>query len=173
MSWTKPVISGTFAAPAATVTTTTLPVVTVPDATAYFATTPRSAEWAAVTTQQIWLDESQRYLKQLCVDETADCCGMTFAEAWAATVSEVALALSKDSTAVIGGGAVTSTQGAIKSQKLGDLQQDFYDTKSGHTTAKYGKNAPTILQKFPWISDLLGCYMTGSYGSSRILSRCC
>ena len=152
----------------------TLPVVTVPDATTYFLTTPRNAEWVALTDQQIWLDESQRYLKQLCVDETADCCGMTFAEAWTATVSEVALALSKDSTAVIGGGAVTSTQGAIKSQKLGDLQQDFYDTKSGQeTTTKYGKNAPMILQKFPWIGDLLGCYMTGSYGSSRILSRCC
>ena len=152
----------------------TLPVVTVPDATTYFLTTPRNAEWVALTDQQIWLDESQRYLKQLCVDETADCCGMTFAEAWTATVSEVALALSKDSTAVIGGGAVTSAQGAIKSQKLGDLQQDFYDTKSGQeTTAKYGKNAPMILQKFPWIGDLLGCYMTGSYGSSRILSRCC
>ena len=152
----------------------TLPVVTVPDATTYFLTTPRNAEWVALTDQQIWLDESQRYLKQLCVDETADCCGMTFAEAWTATLSEVALALSKDSTAVIGGGAVTSTQGAIKSQKLGDLQQDFYDTKSGQeTTAKYGKNAPMILQKFPWIGDLLGCYMTGSYGSSRILSRCC
>ena len=172
MSWTKPVISGTFAAPAATVATTTLPVVTVPDATAYFATTPRSAEWVALTTQQIWLDESQRYLKQLCVDQDADCCGMTFAEAWTATASEAALALSKDPSSVIGGGAVTSTQGAIKSQKLGDLQQDFYDTKSGQeTTAKYGKNAPIILRKFPWIGDLLGCYMTQSYGSSRIIAR--
>ena len=174
MSWTKPVISGTFAAPAATVATTTLPVVTVPDATAYFATTPRSAEWVALTTQQIWLDESQRYLKQLCVDQDADCCGMTFAEAWIATASEAALALSKAPSAVIGGGAVTSTQGAIKSQKLGDLQQDFYDTKSGQeTTAKYGKNAPIILRKFPWIGDLLGCYMTQGYGSSRVISRCC
>ena len=152
----------------------TAPVVTVPDATAYFATTPRSAEWAAVATQQIWLNESQKYMRQICVDETADCCGMTFAAAWVATVSEVALALSKAPSAVIGGGAVTSTQGAIKSQKLGDLQQDFYDTKSGQeTTTKYGKNAPMILQKFPWISDLLGCYMTQGYGSSRILSRCC
>ena len=99
---------------------------------------------------------------------------MTFAEAWTATVSEVALALSKAPSAVIGGGAVTSTQGAIKSQKLGDLQQDFYDTKSGQeTTTKYGKNAPMILQKFPWISDLFGCYMTQGYGSSRVISRCC
>ena len=152
----------------------TAPVVTVPDATAYFATTPRSAEWTAVTTQQTWLDESQRYLKQICVDEKADCCGMTFAEAWTATVSEVALALSKDPSAVIGGGAVISTQGAIKSQKLGDLQQDFYDVKSGQeSTSKYGPNAPIILRKFPWISDLFGCYMTGSYGSSRVISRCC
>ena len=176
MSWTKPVISGAFAAPAATVTTTVpLPVVTVPGADAYFLTTPRNADWLAIpTNHQIWLNESQKYLGQLCLDQSADCCGMTFAEAWTATLSEVALALSKDSTAVIGGGAVTSTQGAIKSQKLGDLQQDFYDTKSGQeTTAKYGKNAPMILQKFPWIGDLLGCYMTGSYGSSRILSRCC
>ena len=152
----------------------TLPVVTVPDATTYFLTTPRNAEWVALTDQQIWLNESQRYLGQLCFDQDADCCGKTFADAWTGTVSEVALALSKDPSAVIGGGAVTSTQGAIKSQKLGDLQQDFYDTKSGQeTTAKYGKNAPMILQKFPWIGDLLGCYMTGSYGSSRILSRCC
>lgn len=153
----------------------TAPVVTVPDATAYFATTPRSTEWVAVTTQQVWLDESQRYLKQLCVDEDADCCGMTFAQAWVATVSEVALALSKTPTAVLGGvAASTGTQGSIKSQKLGDLQQDFYDVKDGQTTSsKYGPNAPMILQKFPWISDLFGCYMTGSYGSSRVISRCC
>ena len=171
MAWTPPTVTGTF--PVST-PTTTLPVVTVPDATAYFATTPRSAEWVALTTQQIWLDESQRYLKQLCVDQSADCCGMTFAEAWTATVSEVALALSKAPSAVIGGGAVTSTTGAIKEQKLGDLMQSYYDTKSGtETTTKYGKNAPMILQKFPWISDLLGCYMTQGYGSSRILSRCC
>jgi hypothetical protein len=153
----------------------TAPVVTVPDATAYFATTPRSTDWAAVTTQQVWLDESQRYLKQICVDEKADCCGMTFAAAWVATVSEVALALSKDPTAVLGGGAAsTGTQGAIKEQALGDLKQSFYDIKDGQrTTGKYGPNAPTILQRFPWISDLFGCYMTGSYGSSRVISRCC
>ena len=152
----------------------TLPTVTVPDATTYFLTTPRNAEWVALTDQQIWLNESQRYLGQLCFDQTADCCGKTFADAWTATVSEVALALSKDSTAVIGGGAVTSTTGAIKEQKLGDLMQSYYDTKSGQeTTAKYGKNAPIILRKFPWIGDLFGCYMTQGYGSSRVISRCC
>src|SRR6056300_207106 len=122
----------------------TLPVVTVPNADAYFLTTPRSAEWVAVADQQIWLNESQRYLKQVCVDEKADCCGMTFEEAWTATVSEVALALSKSPTAVLGGSAVTTgTQGAIKKNQLGDLAQEFYDVKDGQTTAsKYGPNAP-------------------------------
>ena len=153
----------------------TAPVVTVSDADAYFLSTPRNADWLAIgPNHQVWLDEAQRYLKQICVDEKADCCGMTFVAAWVATVSEVALALSKDPSAVIGGGAVTSTQGAIKSQKLGDLQQDFYDVKSAQEAAtKYGKNAPIILRKFPWIGDLFGCYMTGSYGSSRVISRCC
>ena len=151
-----------------------LPVVSVAGADAYFVTTPREAEWVAVGDKQVWLNESLKYLGQLCIDQSADCCGMTFAEAWTATLSEVALALSKDSAAVIGGGAVTSTTGAIKSQKLGDLQQDFYDTKSGQeTTTKYGKNAPMILQKFPCISDLFGCYMTQGYCSSRVISRCC
>lgn len=152
----------------------TLPVVTVPNADAYFLTTPRSAEWVAVADQQIWLNESQRYLGQLCVDQDADCCGMSFADAWTSTVSEVALALSKDSTAVIGGVSSIGTTGAIKSQKLGDLQQDFYDAKGWQSGgSKYGPNAPAILQKFSWIDDLLGCYMISSYGSSRILSRCC
>ena len=152
----------------------TLPVVTVPDATTYFLTTPRNADWVALTDQQIWLNESQRYLGQLCFDQAADCCGKTFADAWTGAASELALALSKNPTAVIGSGASTGTTGAIKEQKLGDLMQSYYDTKSGQeTTAKYGKNAPMILQKCPWIGDLLGCYMTGSYGSSRILSRCC
>ena len=99
MSWTKPVISGTFAAPTATVTATALPVVTVPDATAYFATTPRSAEWAAVITQQIWLNEANRWLGALCFDQAKDCCGRSFDAAYTEAVSELALALSKSPTA--------------------------------------------------------------------------
>ena len=179
MPWTDPAITTTapapFAGPGAPAgkAVAGLPVVSVAGADAYFVTTPREAAWVALTDHQVWLNESLRYLSQLCVDETADCCGMTFAAAWVATVSEVALALSKDPTAVLGGGAAsTGTKGAIKSQKLGDLQQDFYDVKDGQaTSSKYGPNAPMILQKFPWISDLFGCYMTQGYGSSRVIAR--
>ena len=169
MSWTKPVISGAFAAPATTVATTTLPVVTVPDATAHFATTPRSAGWVALTDQQIWLNESQRYLGQLCFNQDADCCGMSFADAWKGAASELALALSKNPTAVIGSGA--STSGVVKRNKLGDLEQEFFEP--GNTATKVSSSAPLILQAFPWLTDWLGCWLQTPTGSSRILSRCC
>lgn len=180
MSWTAPTVTGTFPDPPAAsgigaTGGTLLLEITIPDADGYFATTPRNTEWVALApNQQVWLNESHRYLEQLCFNQAADCCGKSFEDAWEAVVSEVALALSKNPNAVIGGGAVTSTQGAIKSQKLGDLQQDFYDVKSGSsTTSKYGSNAPAILQRFPWISDFVGCWMAHGYGSSRVISRCC
>ena len=146
----------------------TLPVVTVPDATTYFLTTPRNAEWVALTDQQIWLNESQRYLGQLCFDQTADCRGKTFADAWTGAVSELALALSKNPTAVIGSGASTS---AVKRNKLGDLEQEFFEP--ANSESKVSSSAPLILQAFPWLTDWLGCWLQTPTGSSRILSRCC
>ena len=147
----------------------TLPVVTVPDATTYFLTTPRNAEWVALTDQQVWLNESQRYLGQLCFDQAADCCGKTFADAWKGAASELALALSKNPAAVIGSGA--STSGAVKRNKLGDLEQEFFEPVNA--VSKVSSSAPLILQAFPWLTDWLGCWLQTPTGSSRILSRCC
>ena len=102
MAWTDPAITTTapapFAGPGAPAgkAVAGLPVVSVANADAYFLTTPRNADWLALTDHQVWLNESLKYLGQLCIDQSADCCGMTFAEAWTATLSEVALALSKD-----------------------------------------------------------------------------
>jgi hypothetical protein len=104
-----------------------------------------------------------------------DCCGRVFADAWVEAVSELALALSKNPNAIISGGVASSgSQGAIKSNKLGDLQQDFYDTKDGqHSTSKYGPHSPKVLQSFPWLGDILGCWMNVATGGARVISRCC
>ena len=151
-----------------------LPVVTVTQADDYFLKTPRNAEWAAVTDHQIWLNEAQKYLGQLCYDEDADCCDRVFADEWTAAVSELALALSKNPTAIIGGTASTGATGAVKSQKLGDLQQDYYDVKDGQSSgSKYGPQAPKVLQAFPWLGDFLGCWLNVPTGSARVISRCC
>ena len=177
MSWTPPTVTGIFPdpSPSGVGGSVPLPVVTISNATAYFATTPRSAEWVALTDQQIWLNESQRYLGQLCFNQDADCCGMSFADAWKGAASELALALSKNPAAVIGSGAAsTGTTGAIKEQKLGDLMQSYYDVKDQQTSAsKVSSSAPLILQAFPWLTDWLGCWLQTPTGSSRILSRCC
>ena len=150
----------------------TLPVITVAQADAYFLTTPRSAAWAAVADQQIQLNEANRWLGALCFDQTRDCCGRVFADAYTEAVSELALALSQNPTALIGGVAVSSVTGALKKNQLGELSQEFYDVKDAATVAtKYGPNAPLVLQRFPWLGDTVGCWLNVATGSSRIIAR--
>lgn len=145
----------------------TLPTVTVADADAYFLTTPRNAEWVAVADHQIWLNEAQRLLGQLCFDETKDCCGKKITDVWTEAVSETALALQKNPTAVTGGGS----SGDIKKAQLGGLSVEYFE--GGSSTSKVSSHAPLVLQAFPWLVDLLGCWLKTSTGASRILSRCC
>ena len=146
-----------------------LPVVTLAEASAYFLNTPRNAEWVALADQQIWLNEAQRLLGALCFDLDRSCCGRLFSDAWTEAISELALALNKNPTAVIGSGA--STSGAVKRNKLGELEQEFFEP--GNTATKVSSSAPLILQAFPWLTDWLGCWLQTPTGSSRILSRCC
>ena len=148
--------------------------VTNADANAYFATTPRDAEWIATTSQDIWLTEAWRMLSTLCFDDTAACCGPSFADAWVSSNSELALALSKSPNAILGGGAASGgTMGAIKEQKLGGLSQSFYDVKDGTvSTSRFGPNDPLVLVKFPWLYELLKCYLVGiTSGSSGLILR--
>lgn len=132
----------------------------------YFAATPRNAQWSALTPadKDIFLGEAFRLLNQICYDQEADCCGGTFEDMWIISNCELALALSQNPTAVLGGGVSinTGTTGAIKKNQLGDLIQEYYDVKDGQsvsTGGRFGPKAPLVLQKFDWIWDLLGCYM--------------
>ena len=150
------------------------PAVSIADADAYFATTPRDAEWTALADKQIWLNEAYRWLGQLCFDTTkGTCCGMTFDQAWIAANSELALALSKSPSAIIGGPSTGGVTGAIKRNKLGDLEQEFFDVNDGSVSApRFGPNDPIVLQRFPWIADLLGCFMNLQKSSgTRVIAR--
>lgn len=167
------------------------------DANVYFSTSFNNAAWSAISAseQQIALNEATKWLETLCwKGEKCDpnqgfawprkidadgCCDevvcTTLPQKMIQAVAELALALHQNKTAIIGGTASTGTTGAIKSQKLGDLQQDYYDVKDGQsTTGKVSSTAPLVLQRFSWLTDLLApCYLEGSYGSSRVISRCC
>jgi hypothetical protein len=149
----------------------TLPVVTVAQADAYFLTTPRSAAWAAVADQQIQLNEANRWLGALCFDQTRSCCNRVFADAYTEAVSELALALSQNPTALIGAAAAASA-GATKRQKLGDMEIEYFEGAASNTNgSRYGVNAPLVLQRFPWLGDTVGCWLNVATGSSRIIAR--
>jgi hypothetical protein len=165
------------------------------DATTYFANSFNAAAWTALTAAEkdTALAEATRWLETLCwkgekcdpaqplawprkIDGTGCCAAVTctaLPPALIQAVAELALALHQNKTAIIGGAASSGVSGAIKRNQLGDLVQEFYDVKdAAATAAKYGPNAPLILQRFPWLGDLLGeCYMQGSYGNSRIIAR--
>jgi hypothetical protein len=146
----------------------TLPVITAAEATAYFATTPRTAEWTALTDQDIQLAEAQRWLGNLCFDQDAECCGRLFADGWLQAVSELALALSKNPTAIMGGGTSGAT---IKKAQLGGLSVEYFEAGAGDQ--KVSSSGPAVLQAFPWLVDMLRCWLRTPTGSGRVLHRTC
>ena len=147
----------------------TLPTITRAMADTYFATTPRLAQWNAIvdTEKDISLSEAQTWLKTLCWDEDADCCGNDFNAQFTRAVSELALALHANPTALIGTGvASTGALGAIKRQKLGDLEVEYHAPTSATATASSsGGRGPLLLRTFPWLKDIIGCFLSNPYSS--------
>lgn len=147
---------------------------TLPEIDGYFQTTPRGPEWTAVVDQQLWANEAFRLLRALCYDSTRDCCGRSLDAAWLEANSELALALSKNPNAIIGGGGSTAS-GLVKRQKLGDLEVEYHPpSTTGATvvTSKYGPTDPIVLQQFPFIGDIIGCWLTLTRSSgTRVIAR--
>ena len=82
----------------------------------------------------------------------------------------LALNLFNDPNAIIPGVPTPTPQrGAVKMQQLGDLKQEFFAPSDVGT--KIGVSAPIVLQKFPWLVDVLACWLDGNYGQSGIINR--
>lgn len=160
------------------------------DADTYFASSFNAATWTALTNAEktVALKEATRWLETLCWKgkkcsdtqplqwprklDAAGCCSAlvctALPEAMVQATAELALALHQNKTAIVGGG---SSGGAIKRAQLGGLSVEYFEGGAGAAT-KYGASAPLVLQRFPWLGDLLGeCYLDGSFGRSRILAR--
>ena len=63
----------------------------------------------------------------------------------------------------------TPERGAVQKQKLGDLEQSFFAPSDVGT--KISVSAPIVLQRWPYLVDLLSCWISGSYSQSAILER--
>ena len=166
--------------------------VTLAEADAYFDGSMHNTDWnnhsdakkeAALIQATQWLD----YLGW-----SGDCCGTTQRLRWPrknvkcmcqeATCTmiplqvkqatfELAFKLVHDPDAISGGvkgnGAAT---GPVKRNKLGDLEQEFFEPANGDDS-KIPVTGPVVLQIYPFLVDMLGCWLSGGYGKSRILAR--
>jgi len=149
--------------------TATIPAVTVVEADAYFATSPRGPAWAAVAPgQDLALLEAERWLMMLCPNPEAEgCCG-DFTTAWTMAVCELALAIHLSPTAIISGRPTGML--AVQSQSLEGLSQSFFAPDQAQTS-RYGIKASPVLRAFPWVGDMIGCWITRGKGSSAVIPR--
>ena len=65
-------------------------------------------------------------------------------------------------TGPIGGGGGSTQAGVyVSMQKLGDLQQEFTEYSNPQSNSCDTCGDPQIIQTFPWLKDLLGCWYQG------------
>ena len=85
---------------------------------------------------------------------------------------QLAYQLSQNPTAVVpapgGGGSAAGT--FVSMQKLGSLEQQFSEYKSSDSSCD-SCGDPALLTAFSWLKDFIGCYLSTSFGSSKILLR--
>jgi hypothetical protein len=170
----------------------------VADADAYFAASFNNAAWSVLTQteKEIALQEATRWLETLCYGGdkcdaaqplkwprcNIDCCGVTavcgsIPPALVQATAELALALHKNPSAIIGGGAggAAGSNGPVKRQKLDALEVEYFDprtTSSGGSTSNFSPSDPLVIQTFPWLKDLLKCWAEfSSVGGSGLVYR--
>jgi hypothetical protein len=158
--------------------------ITVAEADAYFATAPNGPTWAALSTEEkeTALTAATRQLETLCwkgevcdaaqllawprAIEASGCCPaiecsvipsqLVMAEA------ELALALHQNPNAIIGGSSGAAAGTYVSKQKLGDLEVEYraFPAMGGMDSYEGLAKAPLLVQKFPWLKDLLQCFAT-------------
>lgn len=105
-----------------------------------------------------------------CDGVTSDCVGIP-RQIKTAEV-ELAFQLSQNPNAIIGppGGGGTAAGTYVKRNKLGDLEQEFAEYSSADASCD-SCGDPAVISAFPWLEDWLGCWLSGTFGSSKILLR--
>ena len=109
-----------------------------------------------------------------CNGYTAACDLIPYKIEWAELM--IAVQLAQDPNAIIplpgGGGGAAGTFVSMTREKLGDLEQEKQWTEYKSADASCDScGDPPLLQAFPWVKDLLGCWLAMSLGSSKVLYR--
>ena len=85
---------------------------------------------------------------------------------------ELAYQLSQSPTSIVPppGGGNTQAGVYVKRNRLGDLEQEFAEYSSADSSCDRCGD-PALLSQYPWVEDLLGCWLGASFGSSKIVLR--
>ena len=103
----------------------------------------------------------------VCDGVTSDCSGIPYR----VQESEVALAIKYNSNPSLfpgggsGGSAPTGTY--VKRQKLDVLEIEYDEFSNPESSSCDTCGDPAIIQAFPWLVDLLGCWASGNSGSNK------
>lgn len=142
-------------------------LIAVEDADAYMSATLKADAWAALdnTQKAQALQSAQDALRTLrwCTDETT-CCGKELVPSYTAAASELALVLFSNTTGVLGA-ATQLPSSPVRRQRLGDLEQEFFSPATAWMQrvlpidGRVGRYSPTVLRQYPWLLDLIGCWI--------------
>ena len=103
----------------------------------------------------------------VCDGVTSDCSGIPYR----VQEAEVALAIKYNSNPSLfpgggsGGSAPTGTY--VKRQKLDVLEIEYDEFSNPESSSCDTCGDPAIIQAFPWLVDLLGCWASGNSGSNK------
>ena len=145
---------------------------------------PGGGEWAALDeeTRNLSLIQATRWLETLdyrgdrcsasqrlkwprsgaeCDGVTSDCLGIPYPIQEAAVALAIKYSENPANFPGYGGGGSAPTGTYIKRQKLDvlEIEYDQFDNAVASSCDTCGD--PAILQTFPWLADLLGCWVTG------------
>lgn len=142
-------------------------LIEVADANAYMAATLKADAWAALTSTQKGqaLKSAQDALRTLrwCTDEET-CCGKDLEPSYTAAASELALVLFDNSTAVLGAANQLPTP-VVRRQKFAVFEEEFFGPSAIAMQVlprdkRVGSHSPTVLRLYPWLLDLIGCWVS-------------
>jgi hypothetical protein len=136
--------------------------------------TLKAADWAALSTleKEQALNSAQSALRTLrwCTDEET-CCGKQLVSQYTAAAAELALVLFSNRTAVIGA-PTQLPEPVVKRSEFDVFEREFFDPNViAQVLPKDGrvnKLSPTVLRLYPWLLDLIGCWVDTQTGGTLI-----
>jgi hypothetical protein len=135
-------------------TTLALPAVVVADVDDYFAAGLKAAAWDLLSPSEkaASVNDSILWLGTLHWDLEADCQDRVLDDAYLAAVSELALALFRDSGALIG--PLSNDGRMIMEERVEGLALHY----APQPFFQPGARGNLLQQRFPWLRQLIGCW---------------